>query len=551
MKLNLRKLVLGVAIASLPQLMNAQEVTLTGMPEDGMVYDATIGTVNNPYINDVAQSGFEGMKLVASDIGGGICLLSNILVFEIPEIPAGKVVVDAELSVNVAWGREWISGSIDLYGLPFSAATTLDASMHYNGAFSVDQNGGMGIQDEYFTKTNPGAIDPERVVPTSAGASEALSSYINTQLVGGAVQGNYLFFRLSPDEVATANYHFYIVSSGNNVDEAKRPSLKITFGDPDILPPTVAAVNDTKIPNIVEVVFNESVEKMSAEVASNYVISPAVNVVSATLASDLKTVTLTTGDVVVGNSYVVTATGVKDLSGNTAPTSGNYTAVDYTLYADASGFQDPNFPDNAFDNSDATKWTVDGLTSWLVRSFGEVKAIESIAIKFPGMEGRVYNFSVDVSMDGITYSSALASQTSVEQASGTAVEQTFDFPSTMNARFVRINANGNVTNSAVSVWNNYTEVSFIEGTLANAKTERQVLDIYPNPVTNGEFTVSTVGMKGAVEMTIYNVTGKMVYSKSINAAAKKATVNANLSQGLYIVKLTDGTSAKTQKITVQ
>ena len=87
--------------------------------------------------------------------------------------------------------------------------------------------------------------------------------------------------------------------------------------------------------------------------------------------------------------------------------------------------------------------------------------------------------------------------------------------------------------------------------LSNEKVEKQALSIYPNPVVNGEFTVSTIGMKSAVEMTIFNVTGKLVSKQSLNAAGNKATVNVNLSQGLYIVQLSDGDVIKTSKMSVK
>ena len=87
--------------------------------------------------------------------------------------------------------------------------------------------------------------------------------------------------------------------------------------------------------------------------------------------------------------------------------------------------------------------------------------------------------------------------------------------------------------------------------LSNDKVDKQNISIYPNPIVNGEFIVSTVGMKNSIEMSIFSITGKLVNKQSLEALGNKMKVNVSLDKGLYIVRFYDGEVIKTQKITVQ
>ena len=78
----------------------------------------------------------------------------------------------------------------------------------------------------------------------------------------------------------------------------------------DTTPPHIASVNANDLGNQVTVVFDEPVEAISAELASNYTIS-SLDVVGASLASDLKTVSLTTTEHSPG-SYKFTVRNVRD-----------------------------------------------------------------------------------------------------------------------------------------------------------------------------------------------------------------------------------------------
>ncbi len=210
---------------------NVQIVEINSSAADGMVYDPSISTVNNPYTNDVSYDTGSGMKLGSSDNGGGLALISDVLVFELPERPAGKIVTEGEVTVDINWKRQWVTGSFDLYGLPFSTSDALSADMHYDGEFVAEQNGVIGLQNNFWTAPAGGAIETPGSVSSSTDASALIASYINAQYDNGAKAGDFVFVRLSPAEDYQNNGNFVFITSGNSSDDSKKPKLKLTFSD--------------------------------------------------------------------------------------------------------------------------------------------------------------------------------------------------------------------------------------------------------------------------------------------------------------------------------
>lgn len=63
------------------------------------------------------------------------------------------------------------------------------------------------------------------------------------------------------------------------------------------------------------------------------------------------------------------------------------------------------------------------------------------------------------------------------------------------------------------------------------------LDIYPNPASSGQFTISSgIGVK---EVEIYSVIGQTIFRQSYNQMSQQIEIrDANLQKGLYLVKVT-------------
>jgi hypothetical protein len=91
-------------------------------------------------------------------------------------------------------------------------------------------------------------------------------------------------------------------------------NLAITLGD--VTPPTIDHVFSVGDPNRVTVAFSEPLDPVTAQTAGSYAISGGIGVVSAVLAGDGGTVTLTTSALAEGVSYTLSVSDVEDLAGN-------------------------------------------------------------------------------------------------------------------------------------------------------------------------------------------------------------------------------------------
>ena len=266
MKLNLRKLVLGAAIAALPQLMNAQSFNVNAPTEDGYVSDILAVPASNPYL-------WNEMKLGKSAIDGSGNTTSAIIPFQLPAKPGGKSVVGAKLSVYVAYGRQWINANVDLYDLTFQAEDALDPAVgraihpedHYAGPYAASQGarGAVGIADDYFSKNVAGGIldTPRYEEVTSA----ELVAYINAQYAAGAVENDWVFMRLSMDDDAMTGAQFFKIEGG---DQGHPAVLTIDFDNP--------------------VLGNEEVSKQSLAIYPNPVVNGEFTVSTVGMASEVE-----------------------------------------------------------------------------------------------------------------------------------------------------------------------------------------------------------------------------------------------------------------------
>lgn len=80
----------------------------------------------------------------------------------------------------------------------------------------------------------------------------------------------------------------------------------------------------------------------------------------------------------------------------------------------------------------------------------------------------------------------------------------------------------------------------------------QDIKIYPNP-SNGTFFVKTKELKGKVETSIHDLSGKKVYSSVNNQNLEQTTkeYNVNLPKGVYIVTVKSDKGAYTQKLIIK
>lgn len=98
-------------------------------------------------------------------------------------------------------------------------------------------------------------------------------------------------------------------------------------------------------------------------------------------------------------------------------------------------------------------------------------------------------------------------------------------------------------------WNNKdATASFNEScALGTEDFETFKLSIYPNPINNGAFYISTQS-NGIKSVQIFDVLGKQVYAKKIEA--NESVKVSNLGKGTYIVKVKENGKIATRKLVV-
>ncbi|GAA4809728.1 PQQ-binding-like beta-propeller repeat protein [Litoribaculum gwangyangense] len=85
-------------------------------------------------------------------------------------------------------------------------------------------------------------------------------------------------------------------------------------------------------------------------------------------------------------------------------------------------------------------------------------------------------------------------------------------------------------------------------TLSTSKESINGFSVYPNPVNNGEFYVSTAS-NGVKSIQIFDMLGKKVYSKSIEVNEKIGI--SNLRAGVYILKVVEDDKLATTKLVIK
>lgn len=88
-------------------------------------------------------------------------------------------------------------------------------------------------------------------------------------------------------------------------------------------------------------------------------------------------------------------------------------------------------------------------------------------------------------------------------------------------------------------------------TSITAFSQESSISVYPNPSENGIFTVNTGNPSNKTIVTVYNIIGKVVFSKEINSSNKEVTIDlSNEANGSYFVNIKNDKESSTKKITI-
>ncbi|XXF74958.1 discoidin domain-containing protein [Myxococcaceae bacterium GXIMD 01537] len=115
---------------------------------------------------------------------------------------------------------------------------------------------------------------------------------------------------------------------------------------------------------------------------------------------------------------------------------------------------DGNPATNTQDDDALTRWSYLGKGAWLTMDLGTVQPIAGTTIAWHRGNERQNHFTVETSEDGSTFSPAYAGDSALDTTA-----QTVNFPSTRNARYVRVTVNGNTVND----WNSIAEARACAG----------------------------------------------------------------------------------------
>ncbi|MCK5788515.1 MAG: hypothetical protein KAH32_05930, partial [Chlamydiia bacterium] len=236
MKLNLRKWVLGAAIALSPQLMNAQEIVIPADNADATVFDS--GDIVTDYINlFVGKIGNVGVTGTANKV-------VSVMPFELPVVPEGKVIESAVLTMHADINGGWDVSNYDVYALAARADATVLAEDFFTGVYGTDANN-TAIQAGLYSVNNPEDPNPWSAdnpypgnppaeIVMSADAGMTLGTFLNDQYTNGATAGQFIFLRLNQDNEALADWNYSQVVGADATNESHqtlKPILTVTFKD--------------------------------------------------------------------------------------------------------------------------------------------------------------------------------------------------------------------------------------------------------------------------------------------------------------------------------
>lgn len=96
-----------------------------------------------------------------------------------------------------------------------------------------------------------------------------------------------------------------------------------------------------------------------------------------------------------------------------------------------------------------------------------------------------------------------------------------------------------------------TQYGFAQNTASNSVIQKNIeeLSIYPNPVSNGKTVIYiTSKFNSTKRIEFYDVLGKQIYSTVLSGRELNI---ANLSRGVYLLKITEGNVTETRKLVIK
>lgn len=178
---------------------------------------------------------------------------------------------------------------------------------------------------------------------------------------------------------------------------------------------------------------------------------------------------------------------LESLDGSMPTPSGGCSSLEQLKVASVTASaHDGNVPANALDDNLGTRWSAGGAGQWIRFDLGEVVDVEEVDIAWYKGDQRLFDFDIEASSDGSTWSLVHAGTSS----GTTTAPETYDVTDS-TARYVRIVGYGNTSND----WNSITEVDIYgcgQGLAGEAPPLLQPPgDLDPNMPPGQNFDLST------------------------------------------------------------
>jgi len=287
--------------------------------------------------------------------------------------------------------------------------------------------------------------------------------------------------------------------------------------------------------NLITIIFNVSLDPISAKNISNYKINGEIIQGSVSYDGD-RTVKIELAEALDYGTYKLNVEGLRSESGtlideNTGKTF-NLTVpldpVETSVSVAAIGSQYPNFPQNTLDNNLDTRWSQQGYGQWIKYDLGIVREVNAIDIAFFSGDMRNAYFEIELSEDDNIYTKILANGVS----SGITAEMERYTLTQQPARYVKIVCNGTSSGD----WNSITEtrIRFASPSIIHSIEDNQMLRLYPNPVHNVLIIESSVPFEEKIEISVYDLLGNTVMY-TILEKGQQVINCSSLSNGDYIL----------------
>lgn len=195
------------------------------------------------------------------------------------------------------------------------------------------------------------------------------------------------------------------------------------------------------------------------------------------------------------------------------------------------------------DNDPNSRWTSQGMGQWILLELEKESVVDSMMILFKNGHLRSTYFSVEVSTDGENFETVFEGQ-----SAGPAIGNVEAFEQIalgeVNAKYIRINCNGNSAQGMIAGWNNIGEIVFTGNVIqtptatptptptsapTSSPTDTPAVEIIPEG-TDKEYTLGTSGT-----VTIH-CTGKLEELESVEVDGEVVDVsNYTVTEGSTIV----------------